>query len=153
MHHFSAIRTLLMVGTAAAAAVALGACGDDEENTTDATGATATTGSTSSSTAASGTGGAGGGGTGGETAQGGGGTGGDGGAGGGTGGSGGAGTCVAQGESCATGDTCCDAAGATGICHPFMMGNDPRCTITCPADPMDCPLTDACNMMGVCRIQ
>jgi hypothetical protein len=69
---------------------------------------------------------------------------GDGGTGGsvGNGGSGGA-MCLAFGTTCSAGDTCCDAAGETGQCFAFGMGD--RCTIPCPANPADCPAGQGCN--------
>ncbi len=50
------------------------------------------------------------------------------------------------GSDCTMSDTCCDAAGETGICYAFGMGT--KCTIPCPMDPGDCPNNGAgCNNM------
>jgi hypothetical protein len=57
--------------------------------------------------------------------------------GGGDGGSAGGPQCLAFGETCATGDACCEALGTPGECYPYGMG--PRCSIPCPPNPGDCP--------------
>ncbi len=64
------------------------------------------------------------------------------------------GQCIAFGEACTMGDTCCAVGATPGECFAFGMG--PRCTIPCPPDPNDCPNNGAgCNTMNppYCKAQ
>jgi hypothetical protein len=110
--------------------VAVAACGDDETSSTTATNTTSPSSSSAGGNTTS-SGGSGG------MAQ---------------GGAGGAASCLPTGAACTMTDTCCDYAGQTGVCHGFMMGNAPACTIPCPPDANDCPAGNGCNQMNVCKI-
>ncbi len=123
--------TSLFVITACGDSETTGDAGDGGGNTTSGAGAggSATVGNGGAGTGGAGTGGAATGGA----------------------GTGGAGMCLDFGATCTSGDTCCDAVGATGQCFPFGMGS--RCTIPCPADPNDCPAGQGCNNQSpaVCK--